>query len=133
MAFLDAAYAGHDLSGGAVAALEALVLDESGLERVQLIAFGESLDGGDLGAFMHHGKRQAGIHPSAVDQHSARPAGALVAALLRAGEVEPFAQHVKQRLSRVVIKRMGPTIDRHMNADHRMKNLRCVSKSPLVP
>ena len=41
---------GADLAGGAVAALEAVVLEEGGLDGVEGVAVGEAFDGGDLGA-----------------------------------------------------------------------------------
>src|SRR3954466_16387624 len=86
VALLDQLDRRHDLPGGAVAALERVVLDERPLHRVQLVAVGEPLDRGDLVPGGRHRQRQAGQHPAAVDPHGAGPAGALVAALLAAGE-----------------------------------------------
>jgi hypothetical protein len=76
VALVDAADAGHDLAGGAVAALEGVQPDRQG---------------------------QAGIDPAAVDKDGAGPAGTGVAALLRAGQPQVFAQQVQQR---------GPVVDR---------------------
>jgi len=50
-----------DLTGSAVAALERVVLDEGGLERVQLIAVGQALDRHDRRILMRDGQREAGV------------------------------------------------------------------------
>ena len=49
-----------------------------------------------FGAVLHDGERQARIDPPAVDQHRAGAALAVIAALLRAGQVEMVAQRVEQ-------------------------------------
>ena len=77
----------HDLARRAEAALEAVMVDEGGLHRMQRVAVGQALDGGDLGAVVADRERQAGIDPAAVDQHGAGAALAAVAAFLGAGEV----------------------------------------------
>src|SRR5436190_12303003 len=48
----------HDLAGRAVAALEAVVIDERLLYRMQTIAVGETFDRRDLAARRGCGKRQ---------------------------------------------------------------------------
>jgi hypothetical protein len=86
-----------DLPRGTVAALEAVVLDERRLHRMQLVGRAHAFDGGDLGAVVHDREAQAGIDAAAVDQHRAGAALALVAALLGAGQVQVFAQRVEER------------------------------------
>ena len=39
---------GADLAGGAVAALEGVVLEEGGLDGAEGVAVGETFDGGDV-------------------------------------------------------------------------------------
>ena len=51
-------------------------------------------------------------------QDRARAAGALVAALLGAGEIEPFAQQVEQRLPRIDFKLLLSTIDDQSDLRH---------------
>ena len=85
-----------DLAGGAVAALEAVVLEEGLLQRVQLVAVGQALDGGDLGAVGGDREHQAGVDAAAVEQDGAGAALAVVAALLGAGQIEVLAQGVEQ-------------------------------------
>src|SRR5215217_3577432 len=87
---------GADLPRRAVAALEAVVLDEGRLHRVELIPLRQPLDRRDLPALEGGGERQARQDAPPVDEHRAGPALPLVAALLRAGEREPFAQRVEQ-------------------------------------
>ena len=82
----------NDLPPGKLAALEAIMLDEGGLHRMQLLALRETFDGRDLVAFHSRGEKETGIHPPAIDEHGAGAALAMVAAFLRAGEVEMLAQ-----------------------------------------
>src|SRR5664279_5901967 len=79
---------GHDLAGGAHAALERIVLHEGGLERVELPACGDALDRTDLGALARGGQREAGVRRVAVDPHRAGAALAAPAHVFRAGEVQ---------------------------------------------
>lgn len=52
---------GADLTGRAVTALEAIVLNKGLLQRVQLTIPREAFDGDDLTALVLHGERQAGV------------------------------------------------------------------------
>ena len=88
---------GAELAGRAVAALERVALDERGLQRVQLVAAGEPLDGRQLRAVVGDGEREARVGTAPVDQDRARAALAVVAALLRAGQLEVLAEEVEQR------------------------------------
>ena len=68
------------------------------LHGVELVALLEALDGCDIVALHLAGQRSAGWDGLAlVEQHAARAALAVVAALLDAGESQLFAQHVGQR------------------------------------
>jgi hypothetical protein len=69
-----------DLSGCAVPALEAVVLDEGGLQRVYAVPT-DAFDRHDLSAAILHGERETGVDTFAVDQHGTRAARAPVAAL----------------------------------------------------
>ncbi|GJE44725.1 hypothetical protein AEGHOMDF_3915 [Methylobacterium soli] len=64
---------------------------------MQVVRLAEPLDGGDLRALMHHGERQAGIDAPPVHDHRAGPALTVVAALLRAGQVQVLARGVEER------------------------------------
>src|SRR3954470_24846255 len=96
VALLDQLDRGHDLPGSAVPALECVVVDERALHRMQLVLVGQPLDRADLVPGRRDRQREAGEHPPPVDPHRAGPAGALVAALLGAGEIQVLAQRVQQ-------------------------------------
>ena len=78
----------HDHARRAEAALQAVVLLERLLHRVQLAVGGQALDGGDLGAVGLDGEHRARLHRLAVEQHGARAARRRVAADVGAGEPE---------------------------------------------
>jgi hypothetical protein len=61
---------------------------EGGLHGVEIFRGTESLDGSDAVTLMHQCQRQARIDPSAVYDHRAGPALAVIAALLSAREVK---------------------------------------------
>ena len=74
------------------------------LQRVQVVAVGEALDRRDLEAVLRDGEQQAGVRAAAVDEHGARAALPVVAALLGPGEPEVLAQHVEERRARVDLR-----------------------------
>jgi hypothetical protein len=55
MSFSQQSSRGADLARGAVAALERVMLDKSGLERMQFVSLGQALDGRDLGSIPRYG------------------------------------------------------------------------------
>src|SRR4051812_46800642 len=71
-----------DLSRRAVAALEAVVLDERRLHRMQRGTVGEAFDRRDALAGMRYGERQARVDAPAIDEHRARAALAAIASFL---------------------------------------------------
>ncbi|EGJ72900.1 putative xanthine dehydrogenase YagT iron-sulfur-binding subunit [Streptomyces sp. Tu6071] len=93
----EEAEGGAELSGGAVAALVGVVGEERLLERVEPFPVREALDGGDLGVLARDGEDEAAVDAASADEHGARAALAVVAALLGAGEAEVFAQQVDER------------------------------------
>src|SRR5689334_16008378 len=111
VALLDEGDRRHDLAGRAVSTLECVVLDEGPLHRVQLLFAGQPLDRRHLVPLAGHGQGQAGEHPPAIDPDRAGAAGALVAALLGAGEVEVLAQRVEQAHPGLEGDRVRPAVD----------------------
>ena len=87
----------RDLARSAVAALKSVVLEEGPLQRMQFVAVGDALDRSDVAPVDRGGERQATEHALTVDVHRAGAAQSVVAALLGAGQVQPFAQQVEQR------------------------------------
>ena len=92
--------AGHDHAGRAESALQAVLLPEALLQRVQFAVRGQPLDGRHLAAVGLHRKHRAGLRAAAVDEHGARAALARVAADVRAGQVQLFAQEVHEQRAR---------------------------------
>src|SRR5438067_13745987 len=70
-----------NLPGCAIAALKSVLLDECRLHGMQLIAIGESFDGCDFIAFVHHRQRETGIDASPIYQNRAGAALSVVASL----------------------------------------------------
>ena len=112
MALVDASHGRHDLARCAVAALEAVVVDEGLLHRMQdAVRASQALDGGDRLALHRHRQGQAGQHSASIDVHGAGPALALVATLLGAGQAEMLAQGVEQGGARIERQAMVASVD----------------------
>src|SRR5262249_55147407 len=90
---------GHDHARCADAALGATAFYEGLLHRMQLIwRDRDSLDGGNRRAGDLGNRDQTTVHNLPVYHHTAGAALTFAATLLGAGEVQLFAQHVKQPL-----------------------------------
>jgi hypothetical protein len=79
------------------AALESVLLDERGLERMQLLLVRQPLDGRDLGSIARDREHEAAVRAAPVEQHRAGAALPVIAPLLGSGEAEPLPQWVEQR------------------------------------
>src|SRR3984893_19116362 len=88
----------HDDPGGAVAALEPVLGPEGLLHRMQAVGGGDALDGGDTPPVGLHGQHEAGAGGVAVEPGGARAADPVLAAQVRAGELEDLSQEVGERL-----------------------------------
>src|SRR5919198_2622343 len=95
----------HDLTGGAVSALEGIVLDERVLHRVEHAVAFQTFDGDDIVAFVHHRKRETRQHAAPVDEDRTCAALTVIAALLGSKELQLLAQHVEQRRTDIEIER----------------------------
>ena len=87
---------GHHEAGRAKAALHGAGVDEGALDRAQLAARAEALDGGDLAALGLAGEHQARADEEAVEVDRAGAALALFAGVLRAHQAEVLAQQLQQ-------------------------------------
>ena len=92
---------GHQHARRAEAALQAVVLAERLLQRVERRRPRQPLDRRHLGAVGLHGEHQARARGLAVDQDRARAADAVLASDVRAGEPEVLAQEVREQLARL--------------------------------
>src|SRR4051794_26918469 len=88
---------GEQDAGGAEPALQAVVVPEGLLDRVQPVPGRQSLDRGQVGAVGLDGEQQAGADRLAVHQDGARPAHPVLAPHVRAGQAQVLAQEVGQR------------------------------------
>src|SRR5262245_46383692 len=86
----------HDHPGGAEAALEAVLVPESLLERMERGPVGHPLDRPDLGAVRLDREHRARLGAPAIDVDGARAAVARVAADVRAGQPERVAEQVDE-------------------------------------
>ena len=93
---------GHQDAGRAVAALQAVAIAHRLLQRMQMFAVGrEPLDGRDRVAVGLRREHQAGAHGSAVEDHRAGAADAVLAADMRAGEQQIVAQEIAEQQPRL--------------------------------
>ena len=97
---LDQRGRGDDHPGRAEAALRGVVVVERGLHRRERLGLAEALERRDRRAVDRRDGRQARAARLAVDEHGARAAAALLAAGLRARDLELLAQDVQQRRER---------------------------------
>src|SRR4029450_9556924 len=93
-------------------ALQGRVLDELALQRVELVAVRHALDGLDLAAPGVGAEDEAGANELAVEHDAAGAAVAGAAPFLGAGEAQPVAQDVEQRLTRLADEVYGVAVDR---------------------
>ncbi len=99
--FFEQRGSGHDLAGGAIATLKSVMLQEGGLDGMQFAILSQALDGGDLVALVHDGKRQTRIYAPSVYMNRACAALAVIATFLRAGKLKVFAQRIEKSDSRL--------------------------------
>ena len=87
----------HQESRCAESALSAVVLQKGGLNRVERLAIGQSLDGADATTGQRSRKRDARVDRRSVEKHGAGAALAPIAAALGACKSQNVAQDVEQR------------------------------------
>ena len=96
----------------AEAALQAVIVDKGLLQNRQLAVGRKALDRRHLAVVRLHRKHQARARRVAVDQHRAGAAHAVLAAEMRAGEVEFVAQEIGERQPRIDHACVGLAVDR---------------------
>ena len=120
----------HDHAGRAVAALEAAVVDERLLERMQLAVAGEALDRRDVLALDVLQRGLARSDGLAVDDHRAGAADPGAAAVLRSGELEVGAQHPEERAVLVGVEGHRPSVQPESDGSLHARPLRSRPSSP---
>src|SRR5439155_9655906 len=106
-----------DLTRRAKAALEAVMLDEGGLQGVQGLLVAQAFDGDDLAIGAGDGEIEARVAPNAVDQDGAGAALPVIASLLAAGEAKVLAQGAEQRGARVERELLVGAVHREADLD----------------
>src|SRR6266536_853745 len=114
---LEHASGEHQKSRSAKPALQAVVLHERPLQRMQRIALGESLDRADLLAVGLNGEHQARSHRLAADEHRAGAAYPVLAADVRPGQAAIVADGVDQSAPRLDANDMPAPIDIQRDLD----------------
>src|SRR5215510_11688821 len=121
----------HDHARRAIAALQAMVLAECLLHRMQASArLGEPLDGGDVGALDLPGEYGARLHRLAVHVNHASTALRGIAAHMRAGEPQVLAQELHQERARIDVTGDGLAVHRQSDGGH--DNLLERAKRPVL-
>src|SRR5690349_466280 len=92
---------GHEHARRAESALQAVLLGEAFLHRMQLPALLQAFDRGDLAAVRLHGEHGARLHRLAVEVHGAGAAVAGVAADVGSGHAEILADEVHEQEARL--------------------------------
>src|SRR3954465_12232385 len=78
---------------------------------MQFVALRKTFDRCDLIACVHDRKTETGINPAPVHEDGARAALTVIAALLRTGELQMFAQCVEEARAWVEVKRQLSAVD----------------------
>ena len=91
----------HDLPGRAIAALVGIAFHERRLHRMQFLRLTDALDRRDLIALVQGGEGETRKLAPAIDVHRARAALAVIASLLRTGQMQMLAQAIEQRRARI--------------------------------
>src|SRR5207248_8808406 len=107
---------GHELAGLAVAALGHLLGDPGDLQRMAAGRI-QALDGRDLLAGGLGYRRLARAYGLTVEVYRARAALRDAAAKLRAGQLEPLADHPQKRRARIDVNRLRLPVDQQCRHD----------------
>src|SRR5271166_2771326 len=124
---IDEVDRGHDHARRAEAALQAVVVLEGLLHRMQLAALSQALDCRDVRPLAARGEDCAGLDRDAVEMDDAGPALGGVAAHMRAGEAKILAQELHEQRPGIHVRRNLPAVHRHrdMNHSHILLNQDC--------
>src|SRR5712691_4501988 len=102
---------GHDEAGGAVAALQAVLVPERLLQRVELAVLGHALDRGEVPALGLDGEHRAALHRLAVDEDRAGAALAGVTSDVGSGEPGNIADVMHEQEPRLDLMLVPVAID----------------------
>jgi hypothetical protein len=103
----------HDHARSAIAALEAMALPETLLNRMELAIVGEPLDGRDVGTLRLHGEHGAGFDRGAVDVDRTCPAIAGLATDVGPRQMKVLPDEVDQESPRLDVIGYLTSVDGH--------------------
>src|SRR5262249_23921452 len=109
---------GHDHARSAEAALQAMIVAERRLHRMQLVALGNAFDGRDAGSCGLSRKHGAGFDRPAIDMHDTGAALAGIAADIGAGQVQMIAQELDKKRAVLDIDRDRLAVHREFDCRH---------------
>src|SRR5882757_9766593 len=109
---------GHDHARRAIAALQAMIVAERGLHRMQFVALGDAFDGGDIGAVGLSHQHGAGFHCAAIDMHDAGAALAGIATDMGAGQAQMIAQEMDKERPVLDVGRYRLAVYRQFDCRH---------------
>jgi hypothetical protein len=107
----------YQKSRRAKSALQAMVIDESLLQRMQLVAGRQALDRAYLFSLRLDGKHQAGADHLAINDHSAGTADAVLAADMRSGLPAFVADGIDQSAARLQANDVIAPVDSELDVD----------------
>ena len=113
---------GQDHPGRAEPALEAVLLDERPLDRMELAVGREPLDRRHLGARGLEREHRAALHRPPVEEHRARAALARVAADVRAGQPEAVTERVDEERPRLDVERARLAVDAELETSEGVRH-----------
>jgi hypothetical protein len=95
-----------------------VIVAERSLHRVQFVALGDTLNGGDIGAVGLSDQHRAGFDRPPVDMHDTGAALAGVAADMGAGQIQMIAQEMDKKSSVFDIGRDSLAVHRQFDCRH---------------
>jgi len=98
--------------------LQAVILVEGLLHRMELTVLRQALDGDHLGTRRLHGEHGAGFHRDAVDMDDAGAALRGIAADMGAGQLQALAQEVDEQRAVLDGGRHVPAVHLHRDVGH---------------
>src|ERR1700682_5064444 len=110
-----------NLPGRAIAALQRVVTNEGGLQRMQSVQRPDALDRGDRPPVIGSPKRETGFDPASVRQHGACSPCSHVAAFFGAGHAKLVPENVQKRVAARSRDFVIPTVYLERNMDGRTR------------
>src|SRR5450631_2606766 len=119
--FVEQRQARKNLPGRAIAALQRVMTNEGGLQRMQAVQCPDALDRGDRPPVTGSRKRETGFDPASVRQHGACSTCSHVAAFFGAGHAKLVPENIQERVAAWNRDLVIPTVYLERNMDGRTR------------